>query len=172
MSCGWLKNLELLAESPCAMHSVSSRNLSPLKTGSAPRETEGTQHGPGDRTGWRESDTGGAAPHTASEQSACQGGGVTATQHALPSNRRPGQRGSARPLHLIHGGASSPLSAVRRRGDARGRLPANVADHSQPRSRPLNVPFRHRSRFGWISRQVCRCREGVFACDWPITVRD
>lgn len=83
MSCGWLKNLEVLAERPCAADSIGSRNLSPLKTGSAPRETEGTQHGPGDRTGRRESDTGGAAPHTASEQSACQGGGVTATQHAV-----------------------------------------------------------------------------------------
>ena len=83
MSCGWLKNLEVLAERPCAADSIGSRNLSPLKTGSAPRETEGTQHGPGDRTARRESDTGGAAPHTASEQSACQGGGVTATQHAV-----------------------------------------------------------------------------------------
>jgi hypothetical protein len=60
MSCGWLKNLELLAKSPCATHSVSSRNLSPLKTGSAPRETEGTLEGLGDRRGRREADTGGA----------------------------------------------------------------------------------------------------------------
>jgi hypothetical protein len=42
MSCGWLKNLEVLAERPCAAVSIGSRNLSPLKTGSAPRETEGT----------------------------------------------------------------------------------------------------------------------------------
>src|ERR1700752_4579224 len=83
MSCGWLKNLEVLPERPCAAHSIGSRNLSPLKTGSAPRETEGTQHGPGDRASRRESDTSGATPHTASEQSACQGDGATATQDGV-----------------------------------------------------------------------------------------
>ena len=83
MSCGWLKNLEVLAERPCAADSIGSRNLSPLKTGSAPRETKGTLEGLGDRRGRREADTGGAAPQTASEQSACQGGGVIATLHAV-----------------------------------------------------------------------------------------
>jgi len=49
MSCGRLKNLELLTEKPCARRSIGSRNLSPLKTGSAPGETPGTREGPGDR---------------------------------------------------------------------------------------------------------------------------
>jgi hypothetical protein len=63
--------LNFSAERPCALRPIGSRNLSPLKTGSAPRETLGTMEGPGDRRGRRESDTGGATSRTASEQSAC-----------------------------------------------------------------------------------------------------
>jgi hypothetical protein len=68
MSCGWLKNLELLGKRPCATGRVGSRNSSPLKTGSAPRETEGTLEGLGDWRGRREADTGGT-PHSTSQLS-------------------------------------------------------------------------------------------------------
>src|ERR1700758_5466297 len=112
MSCGWLKNLEVLAERPCAAHSIGSRNLSPLKTGSAPRETEGTQQGPGDWPGWRESDTSGATSHRASEQSACQGGEAPAKQPAAAEQSA--RQGSEAPPNNLRRPSDRLIRVVRR----------------------------------------------------------
>jgi hypothetical protein len=60
MSCGWPNNLDEVSESPCAASRVESRNLSPLKTGSAPKgKPSGTPEGLGDWRGRRDADTGG-----------------------------------------------------------------------------------------------------------------
>jgi hypothetical protein len=102
MSCGCLKNLEDLAEKPCAGHSVSSRNSSPLKTGSAPRETTGTPEGPGD---WRRRrDLTPVVAMRLTSQASCWR--LRSAAHSVPSNRwlsnrRPGTR---RPSNRQHGG--------------------------------------------------------------------
>jgi hypothetical protein len=163
MSCGWLKNLELLAESPCATHRVSSRNLSPLKTGSAPRETKGTLEGLGDRRGRREPDTGGT------QRSPSQ---LSDRQLQL-SDRQLGQRGRVRPLHLIHGGASSHLSVAPWRGDALSRAPANMAGHGHTTFPAIRcaIPATDQG----LARSAVRGIAVVMACsarDRLVTVRD
>jgi hypothetical protein len=141
MSCGCLKNLEDLAEKPCAGHSVGSRNSFTTEDRIRPEGNHGNAGRAGRLARTAGSDTGGghaahvagivlaaqvgstqcaeqsvaeqsATGHSAAEQSAarwaagqCGRCGVSCSRRS--SNRQSARQGRARPLHLIHGGASA-----------------------------------------------------------------
>src|SRR5215469_15609627 len=100
MSCGWLKNLEVIPEKACATYSAGRRNHSLLKTGSAPGATSGTPGGSRrpaftglalDSADSRRYGARGVAEQSVrqsvAEQSACEGCERTSRRTRRPGNR-------------------------------------------------------------------------------------